>query len=134
MAADTTDVSQRTLLYIEDYRADRDLLRWALEMADAKFRLLVVDDGDQGLEAARLYRPNAILLDLNLARETGEEVLARLKADRWTRHIPVIVITNEDNLDRSLRVRELGAVEYILKPAMLPKLAAAVIEAVNRHT
>lgn len=121
------------MLYVDDNVADRILLTRALVVADAPIRLLAVEDGNSGIEAALLYRPAVILLDLNMPRDSGEEILVRIKKDRRIRDIPVVVFSGEDNLVRALQVRELGAAEYLVKPNGLRELAQAVIAVVERQ-
>jgi CheY-like chemotaxis protein/signal transduction histidine kinase/HAMP domain-containing protein len=102
----------RVLLMIEDDETfGRVLLGFARERS---FRGVVTTTGAQGLEMARLLRPDAITLDLRLPDMDGWVVLDQLKHDPQTRHIPVHVITASDEERRSL---DAGAIAYLRKPA-----------------
>ena len=86
-------------------------------------RLDVVSDGSEALaylrregEYADAPRPDLILLDLNLPRRDGREVLAEVKADESLRHIPVIVLTTSQADEDVLRSYQLHANAYVTKP------------------
>jgi CheY-like chemotaxis protein len=110
----------RVLLIVEDdVRFARILLDQARERG---FKGLVATQGDTGLALARRYRPNAITLDLQLPELDGWKVLDLLKHDPETRHIPIHVISVEDQRQRVL---EFGAIAYLQKPASREGLADA---------
>ena len=77
------------------------------------FKVLHVDNGEDGLEAARKYRPKAIMLDLELPGIDGHAVLRELKNDPLLRHIPVHILSATE---RTLGPIRAGAVEYLVKP------------------
>jgi HAMP domain-containing protein/CheY-like chemotaxis protein len=107
----TIQPGDRVLLMIEDDEAfGRALLGFARERG---FRGVVTSTGGQGLELARILRPDAITLDLRLPDMEGWVVLDQLKRDPLTRHIPVHVISASDEERRSL---ESGAIAYLKKP------------------
>jgi CheY-like chemotaxis protein/signal transduction histidine kinase len=102
----------RVLLMIEDDEAfGRVLLGFA---RDRGFRGVVATSGSQGLELARMFRPDAITLDLRLPDMDGWVVLDQLKHGTETRHIPVHVISG---LDEERRGLDCGAIAYLQKPA-----------------
>jgi hypothetical protein len=102
----------RVLLMIEDDEAfGRALLGFARERG---FRGVVTSTGGQGLEMARILRPDAITLDLRLPDMDGWVLMDQLKHDPLTRHIPVHVISAYDEERRSL---DAGAIAYLRKPA-----------------
>jgi CheY-like chemotaxis protein len=87
-------------LLVEDSPVDIRLTREALRELDAAFELHVVTDGDQALDFlhrtgkyAAAPRPDLLILDLNLPRRDGREVLTEMKADPTLRRIPVVVLT-----------------------------------------
>lgn len=82
---------------------------------------MVATCADEGLELARRYRPDAILLDMHLPDGSGLGVLQRLKDDAQTRHIPVHVVSVDDHSEAALH---LGAVGYALKPTSRDQLKA----------
>ena len=122
VADDRLDVgpADRTLLIIED---DARFARILLEMAREKgFKGLVSSRGEAGLALARKFEPDAIMLDIQLPGMEGWAVLDRLKRSPETRHIPVHIISVQDDLDRGL---SLGAFACLQKPVSREALEAA---------
>ncbi len=113
-----------SILLVEDEMSMRELLRRALEVAG----YLVVDthDGGQVMELALGLLPNLIILDVNLPHVSGWDVMAQLRADPETAAIPVLVYTASSDRQRAL---DLGAVQFIVKPATPDD----VIKAVREH-
>jgi putative two-component system response regulator len=110
------------ILLVDDTAANLQLLRETLEEPGRK--LLVARDGERALSIAAKARPDLILLDIMMPAMDGYEVCRRLKADRATRHIPVIFLTAlSDTADEAKGLR-LGAVDYIVKP-IVPELVRA---------
>jgi CheY-like chemotaxis protein len=111
------------ILLVEDNPGDVDLAREALE--DSKFhnRLHVVEDGEKAMaflhhegEYADLPRPDLILLDLNLPRKDGRQVLAEIKADDNLKRIPVVILTTSRAEEDIIKSYNLHANCYITKP------------------
>ncbi len=114
---------ERTLLIIEDdARFAAILLRAA---RDKGFKGIVAARGDDGLKLADEFKPTAITLDLHLPDMDGWTVLERLKRNPDTRHIPVEIISAEDNRPRGLRY---GAFEYLVKPVTAESLQKALAD------
>ncbi len=110
----------RVLLVIEDDTHFALILRdIAREM---NFQCIVTQTASDGLAAAMTYRPNAIVLDMNLPDHSGMGVLDQLKRTPQTRHIPVHVASV---MDYSREALELGAVGYALKPVQREALVEA---------
>jgi two-component system, chemotaxis family, response regulator Rcp1 len=114
------------ILLVEDNPADVRLTREILENGDGSTRLNVVGDGEQAMaflrrEGAYAHspRPQLVLLDLNLPKKDGREVLEELKNDSRLRHIPVVVLTTSGAQSDILRSYELHANCYITKPVDL---------------
>jgi len=110
------------VLLVEDDPGDVLMTREAFEEY-LHNRLDVVSDGSEALaylrregEYADAPRPDLILLDLNLPRRDGREVLAEIKADDSLRHIPVIVLTTSRADEDVLRSYQLHANAYVTKP------------------
>jgi HAMP domain-containing protein/CheY-like chemotaxis protein/signal transduction histidine kinase len=101
----------RVVLIVEDDVTFAGIL---LEMAhDKGFKGVVATRGESGLQLARRYRPDAITLDIALPDMEGWTVLDRLKHDKTTRHIPVHIISGDDESARGLK---LGAFAQVQKP------------------
>ena len=101
----------RVVMIVED---DLNFARILLEMArDKGFRGIVATRGETAIAAARRYKPDAITLDIALPDMEGWTVLDRLKHDKLTRHIPVHIISADEESGRGLK---LGAFAQIQKP------------------
>jgi CheY-like chemotaxis protein/HAMP domain-containing protein len=118
---DDLGAGDRVLLVIED---DADFARIVRDAARARgFKVIVALEGDAGLALARKHKPSAITLDLRLPDTDGWTVLDRLKHDTSTRHIPIHIISADDQRTRGLK---LGAVAYLQKPATEEALGDAL--------
>ena len=111
------------ILLVEDSPSDTDLTVAALATAKVCNRLSVVEDGVQAMEFLRRQggyaeaaRPDLILLDLNLPRKDGREVLAEIKADDKLKRIPVVVLTTSQAEKDVLQAYTLQASCYVTKP------------------
>jgi len=111
------------ILLVEDSPADVRLTIEALKEAKVANRLTVMDDGVKAIDFLQRNgshsdapRPDLILLDLNLPRKDGREVLAEIKADPVLRRIPVVVLTTSNAQEDVLKAYELHANCYITKP------------------
>ena len=111
------------MLLVEDNPDDVDLTIEALEDTKVANRLHVVTDGVAALsflrregQYAQAPRPAIILLDLNLPKKDGREVLANIKADPVLRRIPVIVLTTSSSQEDIQRAYAMHANCYITKP------------------
>jgi len=116
------------ILLIEDNPGDARLTQEALREGRVSNRLSEVRDGVEAMAFVRREppytdapRPDLILLDLNLPRKDGREVLAELKADPRLRLIPVVVLTTSEAEQDILRTYELHGNCYITKPVDLDK-------------
>lgn len=114
------------LLLVEDNPADIRLTEEALKDGPVRVNLSVAKDGVEAVEFLNRRgrfinapRPDLILLDLNLPRKNGREVLAEIKADPDLRQIPVVVMTTSMSEQDIERAYELNANCYITKPIEL---------------
>jgi CheY-like chemotaxis protein len=115
----------RVFLLIED---DEELARAALELGHERgFKGLIALRGEPGLALAHEYKPDAILLSLQLPITDGAIILEHLKRHPETRHIPVHVMSDADHRQEVLRA---GAVGYIEKP-VAPDALGEVIDAIG---
>ncbi|MDB5762476.1 MAG: response regulator, partial [Herminiimonas sp.] len=106
-----------SVLIVED---DPALAKTLLDFArENNFKGIVTVHSDSALTLARDYSPTAILLDIDLPEIDGFTVLDRLKRDSGTRHIPVHVLSNQKERERSLRE---GAISYLPKPVGMERL------------
>ena len=120
---DPTPLDVVDVLLVEDDDGDVLMTREAFEHHKIRNKLHVVQDGEEALQFlhregpyADAPRPGLILLDLNLPRRDGREVLAELKADPELRVIPVVVLTTSEAEEDILRSYALHANAYVSKP------------------
>jgi chemotaxis family two-component system response regulator Rcp1 len=111
------------ILLIEDSPADILLTREAFEESRILNTLHVAEDGVQAMDFLRKRgahasapRPDLILLDLNLPRKNGREVLAEIKADPDLKKIPIVVLTTSSAEEDVLKAYDLNANCYVVKP------------------
>ena len=116
------------ILLVEDSPADVRLTREALHEAKVMNTLHVVKDGVAALaflrrqgEYAGSPRPSLILLDLNLPRKDGREVLAEIKQDESLKRIPVVVLTTSKAEEDIVRTYNLHANAFVTKPVDLAR-------------
>jgi CheY-like chemotaxis protein len=116
-------MSEIDVLLVEDDEADALIIREAFEYYKIRNRLHVVTDGEQALRFLRKVppyadapRPGLILLDVNLPRRSGLEVLAELKADPEFLMLPVVMLTSSRTEEDILRSYSLHANAYVSKP------------------
>ena len=117
---------QMTILLVEDNSRDTRLIKRAFDKTAFLHDLRVVSDGDVALsylrascvhaESSRTPRPDLILLDLNLPRMDGHEVIRQCKQDDRLKQIPIVVLTTSRHVDDIRRAYEAGANAYLLKP------------------
>jgi chemotaxis family two-component system response regulator Rcp1 len=111
------------ILLVEDNPGDADLAREALENSKINNTLSVVGDGEAAMDFlhrsgkyAAAARPDLILLDLNLPKKDGREVLAEIKADENLKRIPVVILTTSKEEEDIIKTYNLHANCYITKP------------------
>ena len=121
------------ILLVEDNPAEVDLARETLELAKIHNNLHVAMDGVDAMrflrqedEFADKPRPDLVLLDLNLPRKDGREVLADIKGDADLRSIPVVVLTSSTAERDVVKTYALGANCYITKPVDLQQFSDVV--------
>jgi len=129
--APDADRPQRVLeiLLVEDNPADVRLTREVFADGRIANHLSIARDGEEAMAMLRdpaRPRTDLILLDLNLPRKDGREVLADIKGDESLRRIPVVVLTTSRAQVDVHRVYDLHANCYIVKPADLPQFIAVV--------
>jgi chemotaxis family two-component system response regulator Rcp1 len=130
---DGLNQGSKIIFLIEDNRADVRLIQEALKISTLAHQLVTVRDGIEAMaylhqegDYASASPPDLILLDLNLPRKDGREVLAEIKSDPNLKRIPVIVLTTSRNEDDILHSYELHANCYITKSRQLEDLFTIV--------
>jgi CheY-like chemotaxis protein len=118
---------------VEDSPGDRRLTEEALKESKVRNRLFCVEDGVEAMAFLRkqgkytkVPRPDLILLDLNLPRKDGREVLAEVKSDPDLRRIPIVVLTVSKDEADVMKTYDLHANCYITKPIDLEQFMNVV--------
>jgi CheY-like chemotaxis protein len=121
------------VLLVEDNPGDVRLTKEGLKEAKVINHLTVLKDGVEALaylrregQHAKAARPHLILLDLNLPKKDGREVLAEIKADEHLKRIPVVVLTTSQDEQDVLKSYNLHANCYITKPVDLEQFIGVV--------
>ncbi|HXD12107.1 MAG TPA: response regulator [Anaerolineales bacterium] len=110
------------VLLIDDEQFYFKLIRKTLK--EAEYDLEYAQSGNDGLAKIPVYNPELLIVDLKLPGMDGFQVLERLRRDPKFAHIPVIVITAQDELSEKLKAFELGADDYLVKPFQPEELVA----------
>jgi two-component system phosphate regulon response regulator PhoB len=105
---------QITILVVEDEAHIRRVLEYNLKLDG--FEVYLAEDGATGLKLARENSPDVILLDWLMPVMNGLQVLAELKTDSSTEHIPIFMLTAKGMLNDVTQAIEMGADDYITKP------------------
>ncbi|MGL5832942.1 MAG: response regulator [Waterburya sp.] len=123
----------KTILLVEDNKADVRLIEEALKNSSLTYQMAMVRDGvaameylHQSGEYAAASRPDLIILDLNLPKKDGREVLAEIKTNSQLKRIPVIILTTSKNEDDIYQSYELNANCFITKSRNLSQLFTIV--------
>jgi two-component system, chemotaxis family, response regulator Rcp1 len=121
------------ILLVEDNPGDIRLTKEALKQYEQTTQLHVVTDGEQALrylnkegEFKQATTPDILLLDLNLPKKNGFEVLETMRKDDALKHIPVIVLTTSVSEEDILRTHHANANCYISKPFDFPQFLTAI--------
>jgi CheY-like chemotaxis protein len=114
------------IILVEDAEPDVLLVREALEQSGLEFELVVFDDGEQGVAFVEtmdrdetLARPHLFLLDLNLPKKTGGQILERVRQSPRCGQIPVVILTSSDSQRDKAQAAQLNATGYFRKPSRL---------------
>jgi CheY-like chemotaxis protein len=121
------------VLLVEDDEGDVLMTREALEEGKVLNRLNVVGDGVEAIDYLRgtaghagRTRPDLILLDLNLPKRDGRQVLAEVKSDPDLRRIPIVVLTTSEAEEDVLRSYDLHANAYVTKPVNFDRFVEVI--------
>lgn len=122
-----------SVLLVDDDPGDVLMIEEALESIGAPRKVFVVNDGEEAVAFLRQTgdfsdapRPDVILLDLNMPRMDGRQVLAEIKSDRKLRSIPIVVLTTSQSPADILSSYALHANAYVTKPMNLDDLTEVV--------
>ena len=123
------------ILIVEDDLGDVELIKESLKLSKFKMILSHVVDGQECMEYLRMQgrykaatKPDVVLLDLNLPKKDGRQVLAEMKTDPLLKKIPVVILTTSDNEADINKTYELGANCFVTKPVDFEQIKKIVNE------
>jgi CheY-like chemotaxis protein len=125
-------LAARPLVLIVDGQQDRLALN-ALALTTLGFDVLAADDTTSAFGRASAMSPDIIVTDLVLRRESGWDLLARLKGEPATRHIPVVVLAGNLKSTTSARAKREGCATLLLQPCLPDRLALELRSLLIRH-
>ena len=115
---------QATVLLVEDDMAQREMLSYNLEAAG--YNVIITDNGEDALILVDENDPDLIILDWMMPRLSGLEACRRLKSNKKTKNIPVLILSaRSEEVDR-VRGLDIGADDYVVKPYAVAELMARV--------
>ena len=128
-------MESKTILIVDDEKKIRELLE--LRLTDEGFEVLQAADGEEGVEQARKYSPDLILMDVMMPKMDGAEAVNVLQQDQKTKDIPVIfltsMITKEEETSQAFGIEiDTKKHQYIAKPFDTPSLVAEIHKALNK--
>ncbi len=137
-----SDVGMMRILMVDDNLADVFLAEEALKEAEIPHEFMALHDGDVALEYLAACageserRPGLMLLDLNLPRVSGREVLAAVRSDPLMARLPVVILTTSPHEATVIDGQDPSACRYMVKPATMDGLIALMhdIEAFWKET
>lgn len=112
------------ILYVEDHPAQRDIMAQMLELSG--YEVEVAADGVDGVEKAKTWHPDVILMDLRMPRMDGFEAIQMLRAHADTAKTPIIAISAWASGKHKERALEAGANEHFTKPVDLNRLMTTI--------
>jgi CheY-like chemotaxis protein len=112
-------INTLNILLVEDDQDDVELMQDALRDNDIQFTMDVVRQGDKVIPHLKMCKnlPNVILLDLNLPKMHGREVLSRIKLSSDFKHIPVAILTTSSSQTEKEFCLSAGATHFLTKPS-----------------
>jgi len=123
------------ILIVEDDMGDVELIKESLKMSKFKMVLNHVSDGQECMEYLtkqgpfkQVKKPDVVLLDLNLPKKDGRQVLAEMKTDPGLKKIPVVILTTSDNEVDINKAYALGANCFVTKPVDFGQIKKIVNE------
>lgn len=114
------------LLIIEDDPFMRSLYDNTFSLAG--FEVVLANDGEQGVNMAKIALPNLILLDMMMPKMSGLDVLIHIKKEETTKHIPIAILSNLAEEEDKKRAFEKGAIAYIVKSEHEPADIVALVQ------
>lgn len=125
----SSDSLRRRILIIDDEPGHTSLLS---ELLSEHYEISTAIDGETGIQLAGRQRPDLVLLDVRLPKQSGLTVCSALRGAIETRDIPIIVMTGHDNQEARTTAYRMGADDYVSKPFALDELLARIESKIRR--
>jgi CheY-like chemotaxis protein len=119
------------ILYVEDNPTQRELMTRLLELEMEDYEIRFARNGSEGLDMAKEWRPDVILMDLRMPGMNGFEAIEQIRAFSPTAQTPIIAISAWANVKNEQRALALGANKCIVKPFDLDELVDAIDACLN---
>lgn len=119
------------ILVVDDNEMNRDMLSRRLKRL--RYAVMIAESGEKALEMVDNHPFDLVLLDIMMPGMSGYDVLAQMKANAATQHIPIIMISAVDDLDSVVKCIEMGAEDYLFKPFNPVLLKARVQASLSRQ-
>jgi two-component system, cell cycle response regulator DivK len=116
----------RSILIVDDFKDDREM--YAHFLSTRGFHVILASDGEEGMTKALKFRPDLILMDLWLPGIGGWEAIRRLKADKRTKHIPIVVLTARIFVS----AKAVGSDGCLIKPCRPDEMVAEITRVLGR--
>jgi DNA-binding response OmpR family regulator len=124
-------MAEVTVLVVDDDPVILKLLEVNFEMEG--YTVITASDGQDGIDTARASRPDLIISDVMMPRKNGHQLVAELKGDAETKHIPIILLSAKAQASEIQKGLEMGADEYVTKPFDPLELIERVSAVLARH-
>ena len=112
------------ILCVEDSRETQQMLTFVL--AKAGYEVITADNGHQGLEKAKAWRPALVLVDMMMPQMSGADFIRQLRADVVSKDVPVLVLSAYDDKALIEEAREAGADGYLIKTIPIEELLQVI--------
>lgn len=119
-------MAKTKLLLVEDDKSIRDL--YEIKLNKAGFEVVTADDGGKGWDLVQKELPNLVLLDIMMPVMNGFEVLKKIRKNKDTAEIPVVILSNYGEVDQMTQGFLVGATDYLIKAEHTP---SDVVDIVN---
>lgn len=128
-------MGKKKILIVDDEADLVDIIRMRLN--GEGYDVVTAGDGQEGLDKARSSKPDLILLDVSMPKLSGEEVLEKLKEDKSTASIPVVMLTAKSEVEDIVKYMTVGgAKDYVVKPFLsedfLDKVHSALLASIDK--
>jgi len=120
--AESVEPAQKTILLVDDDEDEHEIFLSALKHIDKSCKFLSAGSCDEALKIVKHVEPDYIFIDVNMPRTNGMVCLDEIKKISKIAHVPVYMYSTGMNAQDDQKARQLGAVDYIIKPNSIPML------------